>query len=375
MVSRATIGVAFAVLTACAEPPKQTVDARPMLVRTLAPWGLQPTSASTAVGMLAWHAPRDTCPHVYRLTVAYEPNLKFEEDSVSYLALGEDPKRKDTEADDGGPIGVDEVVAGRLFYQGLRAERDGATRDVSYGREAFGPASPTAGCLPQTWDPMEDAFALGWPRLPGRLTQVGESWNGLRVEAKCDRAACVDPKTGGGGPDNHHRTCTTQDWQETLLGIYDVGEQRVAWIRSTWTDGHEGEGIDTERHTLVSLDSGRPVWSHTMVDHRFAQPTADGSFAPVVRNWQLEAIDACPGSLASLGWQRDEATVAEAERAAEELGRSDELRRTRRRAAAREQLQQRRLEEQDKAGGLGEMKPLSPPIVTPRRQEDPPSPE
>ncbi len=374
MVSRATIGLALAVLTACAEPPKQTVDARPMLVRTLAPWDLQPASAPTAVGMLAWQAPRESCPHVYRLTVSYEPDLKFEEDSVSYLALGEDPKRQDPDPDP-GPIGTDEIVAGRLFYQGLRAERDGATRDVSYGREAFGPASPTAGCLPQTWDPMEDAFALGWPRLPGRLTQVGESWNGLRVEAKCDRAACVDPKTGGGGPENHHRTCTTQDWQETLLGLYEVDGERLAWIRSTWTDGHEGLGIDTERYTLLSLDHGRPVWSRTMVDHRFAQPTADGSFAPVVRTWQLESIDACPGSLAALGWTRDEATIAEAEHNATELGRSDELRRTRRRAAAREQLEQRRREEQDKAGGLGEMKPLSPPVVTPRPSGAPASPE
>lgn len=369
---RLTIALGLAVGSGCAEPAKQTIDEHPKLVRTLAPWGLQPTSAATAIGTLAWQAPTDDCPHVYRLTVSYEPDLKFEEDSVSYLSLGEDPKYEGEVADGSGPIAADAVVPGRLFYKGLRAERDGATRDVSYGREAFGPASPTAGCLPQTWDPMEDAFALGWPRLTGRLTQVGESWNGLRVEAKCDRAACVDPKTGGGGPDNHHRTCTTQDWQEELLGIYDLGGERVAWIRSMWTDGHEGEGIDTLRHTLISLEHGRPVWSQTVVDHRFAQPTADGSFAPVVRTWQLEAIDACPGSLSSFGWTRDEDTVAAAKMGTEELGRTDELRRTKRKAAARERLQQKRRERQERAGGVGEIKPPSPPVVTPRRPDAPP---
>jgi hypothetical protein len=359
----------------CAAPPAATVDARPQLVRSLTPWSIEPTSAATAVGTLAWQSPTDACAQVYRITVAYEPDLKFEEDSVSFLALGLDPKREGDLGDGAGPIPVDSVVGGRLFYQGLRAERDGATRDVSYGRTAFGPAAPTAACLPQTWDPMEDAFALAWPRLPGRLTAVGEHWNGLRVEAKCNRAACVDPKTGGGGPDNHHRTCVTQDWQESLLGLYEVDGQRLAWLHSTWTDGHGGEGIDTERFTLVSIDHGRPVWSQTIVDHRFAQPTADGAFAPVVKTWQLEAIDDCPGSLSDLGWTRDETTIADANRIAQELARSDELRRNnrkKRKIEARMKAQDERRQEGGDAPPAGdEMNPLSPPLVTPAGETRP----
>jgi hypothetical protein len=333
-------------LVGCAVPPPSTVDARPHLSRRLAPYGVEPTSVASEVAMLAWQAPPGDCAHVYRITTSYEPDLKFEDDSVSYVALGPKPERDGTmPALPTGPIGTDEIVEGRLFYQGLRAERDGASRDVSFGRELYGPAAPTAACLPQTWDPMEDAFALGWPRLTGRLTAVGEHFAGLRVEAKCNRAACVDPKTGGGGPDTHDRTCVTQDWQETLLGIYEIGgeggAERYAWMHSTWTDGQGGKGIDTERFTLVSIEHGRPVWSRTTVDHRFVQPTKEGPFAPVVRTWQLEAIDACPGSLAAAGWSRPDDVAAEATRLAEELGRTDELRRSRRRDEARRQRTQR----------------------------------
>lgn len=297
------------------------------MLRVLEPWGLEPASAPTEVAMLAWHAPTDACPPVYRLTASYEPKLRFEEDSTSWLALGRDPRRPAPEHDDAEAIARGEIVGGRLYYHGLRAERDGASRDVSYGRELFGPAAPSAGCLPQTWDPMEDAFALGWPKLPGRIVAVGERWNGLRVEAKCNRSACVDPKTGGGGPDNHHRACVTEDWQETLLGIYEIDGERYAWIGSTWTDGHEGAGIDTERFTLVSIEHGRPVWSQTVIDHRFSQPVAEGGFAPVKRTWTLEAVDDCAGALPAAGWAAPDDIAAEVERMREGLADVDALRR------------------------------------------------
>jgi hypothetical protein len=317
----------------CAEPAASTIDARPAMLRLLEPWGLQPASAPTEIAMLAWHAPSDACHEVYRITTSYEPALRFEEDSTSWLALGRDPRRPAEAHVEGEPIRAGEVVPGRLYYHGLRAERDGASRDVSYGRELYGPAAPSAGCLPQTWDPMEDAFALGWPKLPGRLVAVGERWNGLRVEAKCNRAACVDPLTGGGGPDNHERACVTQDWQETLLGIYEneADGERYAWIGSTWTDGHEGKGIDTQRFTLVSIDHGRPVWSQTVLTHRFSQPIADGGFAPVVRTWQLEAVDDCEGALPAAGWNVPphiaEELAAEVARMREGLADVDALRR------------------------------------------------
>src|SRR5688572_1237294 len=144
----ASIGAVLVVLAtmgACTGPDDATIEARPGMLRMLEPWGLAPESASTEVAMLAWHAPNDACPHVYRLSARYEPALKFETDSESWLALGLDPKRK-TGDPPPGPIADAEVWAGRLYYHGLRAERDGATRDVSYGRELFGPASPTAAC-------------------------------------------------------------------------------------------------------------------------------------------------------------------------------------------------------------------------------------
>jgi hypothetical protein len=329
---------------ACAEPAESTIDARPAMLRMLEPWGLEPASAPTEVAMLAWHAPSDACTEVYRISTSYEPALRFEENSTSWLALGRDPKRPAKGHREDAPIRSGEVVAGRLYYHGLRAERDGASRDVSYGRELFGPAAPSAGCLPQTWDPMEDVFALGWPKLPGRLVAVGERWNGLRVEGKCNRAACVDPLTGGGGPDNHDRACVTQDWQETLLGIYEIEDQRYAWIGSTWTDGHEGKGIDTERFTLVSIDHGRPVWSQTVLTHRFSQPVAQGGFSPVVRTWRLEAVDDCGGALPAAGWEppphETEALGTEIARMRSGLADVDALRRGGRRKDAKVRTQE-----------------------------------
>lgn len=317
----------LACMSGCAGPADTTVASRPAMQRMLEPWGIELQSAPTEVAMLAWQAPTESCAHVYRIRASYEPALKFEDDSVSWLALGIDPVRAAKLDLPEGAIGKHQVVPGRLYYHGLRAEREGASRDVSYGRTFFGPAAPSAGCLPQTWDPMEDAFALGWPELPGRIAAVGEQWNGLRVEAKCNRSACVDPKTGGGGPDNHHRTCVTEDWQEELLGIYEHGGERWAWIHSTWTDGHEGEGIDTERFTLVSVDHGRPAWSSTRIDHPFSQPVAAGGFAPVVRTWVLEAVDDCPGALPDVGWAAPPEISGEVARMRQGLADSDALRR------------------------------------------------
>ena len=93
----------------------------------------------------------------------------------------------------------------------------------------------------------------------------------------------------------------TIDLRERLAGVYEIAGQRVALVESHWDDGHEGQGIETDRMTLVSLDHGRPLWSRTRVNHRFPQPTADRSFAPVVRTWELQAQDGCAGALPQLG--------------------------------------------------------------------------
>lgn len=311
--------------------------------RAMQAYGLDPAPAELPSVELGWQAPPEDCPHAYRLTTGYEPALRFEEDGTASLVLGRHPRQRPERLQGvrppngasaaaraveigPGPIPPEVMVPAHLFYQGVRAERVGATRDVYLTREFAGPAAPTAACMPRTWDPMEDALALGWPKLTGRLTAVGERWSGLPVQGKCARSACVDPQTGGGGPDQHERTCVVGPWQEQLAGVYALRGELYAWIVSRWSDGHgHGQGISTERRTLVSLEHGRPVWSQTVVDHRFAQPVAEG-FAPVTRTWTLEAIDACPGSLHAAGWERPPALADEEARLRDRLAHADELR-------------------------------------------------
>jgi hypothetical protein len=310
------------------------------------PYGLDLAPATLSSVELGWQAPPEECPHAYRLTVDYEPTLRFEEDGTSSLILGRHPRQRpeplegprtpDRASDleraarsGAGPIPPGVMVPAHLFYRGVRAERVGATRDVYLTAEFAGPAAPTAACMPRTWDPMEDALALGWPELTGRLTAVGESWNGLPVEGKCARSACVDPQTGGGGANQHDRTCVTAPWHEHLAGLFEVRGELYAWIVSRWSDGHGATlGISTVRQTLVSVEHGRPVWSRTKVDHRFPQPVATGGFAPVTRTWTLEAIDACPGSLSAAGWERPPELADEDAELRERLANADELRKS-----------------------------------------------
>lgn len=331
---------------ACGGAAAGSVLEEPAVDRAMQAYGLDPTPADPPSVVLGWQAPPEDCPHAYRLTVDYEPALRFEEDGTSSLILGRHPRQR-PEALEGprapnrapdlaraaisgaGPIPPGVMVPAHLFYQGVRAERVGATRDVYLTAEFAGPAAPTAACLPRTWDPMEDALALGWPELTGRLTAVGEQWNGLPVQGKCARSACVDPQTGGGGPEQHDRTCVTTPWHEQLAGLYVLRGELYAWIVSRWSDGHgPGQGISSERRTLVSVEHGRPVWSQTTVDHRFSQPVADGGFAAVTRTWTLEAIDACPGSLATAGWERPPELADEELRLRDRLAHADELRKS-----------------------------------------------
>jgi hypothetical protein len=313
--------------------------------RAMQAYGLDLAPAELPSVELGWQAPPEDCPHAYRLSVDYEPALRFEEDGASSLVIGRHPRQQPERlhgprTPNGAPVGdraamtiptgpipPGVMVPAHLFYQGVRAERVGATRDVYLTGEFAGPAAPTAACMPRTWDPMEDALALGWPRLTGRLTAVGERWNGLPVEGKCARSACVDPQGGGGGPEQHDRTCVTAPWHEALAGLYELRGELYAWIVSRWSDGHgPGLGISTERHTLISVEHGRPVWSRTVLDHRFSQPVSNGGFAPVTRTWTLEAIDACPGSLHAAGWQRPSELADEEARLRDRLAHADELR-------------------------------------------------
>ncbi|MFO0635726.1 MAG: hypothetical protein U0168_23035 [Nannocystaceae bacterium] len=289
--------------SACSETPMSTFRALPQLREAFAPLGLEVEAMPDGVAALQWQAPSATCPWVMQLDVAYTPAQAYEQDSRSMLAIARDDDR--LALVDGAPIPAGVAAKLSLFYQGLRAEKRGQLREAWASGEFFGPAAPTAGCMPRTWDPMEDALALAWPRLPGRVVAVDESWEGLRVDGKCNRSPCVDPTTGGGGPDNHHRACVGMAWRERLAGVFEIADGRFALVESHWDDGHAGQGIQTERQTLISLEHGRPVWSRTVVDHRFPQPAADHSFAPVVRTWTMHTLDGCGGSLTTLGLTLD----------------------------------------------------------------------
>lgn len=292
-------------LASCSDATLESHGRLPKLVEALEPFGITPTVADTAVATLAYQPPTLECPHVIRIEVQNEPDLMHEPDSVSFLSVGIPPKSRN----DGPYTDV------QTLYRGFRAEK-GAQHAGSMSATEIGPTSPTAGCLPQTWDPIDDAMTLGWPELTGRLTGLGERWTGHRVAGKCNRAACVDPKTGGGGPDNHARTCVTQDWQNSLVGIFEHQDERLALVRGTWTDGHGAvdpsntTGIWAERFTLINLDHGRPMWSHNRLHHSFPQPTSDKSWSPIDRTWEMQAADMCPGSLASHGWDRAQDVLA-----------------------------------------------------------------
>jgi hypothetical protein len=315
-----------AAVAGCGEP-LATYEALPELRAALADTGLEPIAVDTGIAALAWQAPSASCSHVFRLRAHYEPELMHEGDHDDTLAIGLAPKQ--SRAGQGAPLPPGETAKLWIWYQGLRAEKRGSAREVFLSAEQVGPSAPTAACTPRTWDPMEDAFALGWPRLPARIAALDEHWTGLRVEGRCNRSACVNPHTGGGGPDEHERTCVTMSWDERLAGVVEIGGERFALVESRWSDGHAergDEGITTRRLALVSIDHGRPVWVRVVIDHPFPQMTAEKRMAPVQRTWTLEAIDACPGSLASVGWERPADLVAEHDRAIQALGDSDDLR-------------------------------------------------
>lgn len=284
--------------TACAEPPDSAVAALGQLRSDLALYGLEPVPEATSVATLAWQIPSASCAHAYRVSSTVDPPLQHEEASISTVAIAAKPGAEvATEPPRDG-----ETIPFDIYYRGLRAEKRGLFREGFANAELLGPAAPTAACTARTWDPIEDTIALGWPRLPGRLTAVDEFWTGLRVEGKCNRSACVDPVTGAGGPENHHRACVTMSWRETLDGIYEIAGERVALVRSHWDDGHAGKGLQADRVALVSIDHGRPVWVRHTLQHRFPELTIDSTFRPVVRTWVMESADSCPGSLAALGF-------------------------------------------------------------------------
>jgi hypothetical protein len=331
-------------LVACESSALGSHEHLPRLRSALEPFGVGVEVAPTHVTTLAWHAPQAECTQVYRIAIDYDPALAHEEASTSWLALGHHADDEETQPDSALPVPPGQTFAGRVHYEGIRVKDPGVSRDVWLSALHAGPASPTAGCLGQTWDPIDDALALGWPELTGRLTAVDETWTGLRVEGKCNKSACVDPLTGRGGADNAKRACVTQNFVETLGGVYELSSRPSgpemagepwALVTTTWTDGHgpadagNTVGIWSERVALVSVEHGRPAWARAVIHYNFGQQLAEGGWGPVTRTWEMQSVDACPGSLAAMGWTRSPSDVENAEEAAEALASSDELRKRR----------------------------------------------
>lgn len=278
------------------------------------------TAADTAVARLGWSAPPQSCRQIYRIDIDYDRAPMNEEPSTSYLAIGR--RMRDDAPRQTGPVPPHTTFPGHLFYEGVRVGPRGTHRDMHVGPTEVGPAAPTAACYERTWDPMEDALTLGWPALTGRPTAVGETWAGARVEGRCNKTACVSVEDRSGSL-AHDMECVTDGWRETLVGIYRMGEGHVAAIESSWEDGHGKTGIWTERRTLVSVESGRPVWSRTVVHHGFLNTT---------RTWTMTAVDDCAGSPAASGWTRPDDLVAEAERVTERFTEEQTPRRKRKSA-------------------------------------------
>ena len=262
------------------------------------PWAGEILPDATALGPriapLAYRAPDPACPWAYEIAIDYDVAPMAEEPSVSGALLARRPAKGYAGRTD-GPIPPGRTVEGRLFYQGVRVAKRGARRTVYFGRKAPGPAAPTAPCTARTWDPLEDFLALAFPELPGRPTTTGETWNGARVEGRCNKTACIDPETYAGGRENHLRPCVTEDVQETLAAVLDTDAGPVAAIEGRWSDGHGDRGISMERVALVSLAAGRPLYARTTIHHRFPQPTYDRRFGPITRTVTIRAVDRCEG--------------------------------------------------------------------------------
>jgi hypothetical protein len=310
----------------------------------LVDYGLEPSPTDTSVTHLSWQAPGEECLQSYRITVTYDHNPPKEKDSVSTLTIG--PPRQPA----AGPappriLSEGAIFEGRLYYDPMLFGEAGTERDMLISASLVGPAAPTAACLPRTWDPMDDALALGWPRLPARPVALGEHWRGARVEGRCNRTACVDPQTYMGGKDNHDRSCATMGWDEQLVGILEVGDERLAAVESHWSDGHPL--VSAKRRVLISVDHGRPVWAKVVIDHRPPQLGDDNTYAPIERSWTMESIDSCPGSLGAAGWQLPDDVVeasARAKRRFHEEEKERRMRATKERRLRREGIRNERSE-------------------------------
>jgi hypothetical protein len=214
---------------------------------------------------LRWQVP-GSCVEVYRVRI----DERFRDASVAVF------------------VGREEEHSSWLLALGRRGEQtlgllaredaDEASprvRELSWSATAVGPAAPDFACRRRSWDPIEDALALGWPALPGTRVRVGEAWLGATVEGRCHETVCANEQ----GKFEHDRRCRARPWRERLAG---AGEDLAVAV-SDWDDGHqEPVGILTSR--IAALHAGRPLWVSATVEHRWSG---------VHRSLELMRIDDC----------------------------------------------------------------------------------
>ncbi len=299
-------GAVLGVFCGCATPaPADLTDIADLAERLQTSYTVDILPSVGQVAPLQWRAP--SCEQVYRIRIDEQYPEDYirmthlqEEHSERYLVLAPDPGR----TADGG-----EIWHGRslVFSPGEAAKKP---RELLLSEHMLGPASPDAACYERTWNPTEDGLALGWPLLPGRPVAVAETWVGNPVEARCNRIACIDPQTRGGGESAHDLTCVTMSWREHLDGLYELGGQQVAAISSFWSDGHPLDvGVWSERVALVTT-TGRLVYAHATIHH---------NFLGITRDIVIDAVDDCPGSLPSAGFDPPAAVLDAVARAREQL--------------------------------------------------------
>jgi hypothetical protein len=221
-------------------------------------WWLAPRSVAAAE-VLSWQPPSE-CIEVYRVRVddrhrdqSVTVFVGHEEEHASYyLALARDPAR--TRTSELAP------VLGVLTV----ADHEPRVRELWWGTRAVGPSAPDFACRRRSWDPLEDTLALGWPRLPGVQTRVGEHFLGAPVEGRCHETVCLDPDGNFG----HSIPCRARPWSERLVSAQ--GEFSV--LVGDWDDGHDPArpelGILTSRTAV--LDEGRPLYVRAVIEQRWA---------------------------------------------------------------------------------------------------------
>jgi hypothetical protein len=219
--------------------------------------GLDDQQASAEA--LSWRPPGE-CVEVYRLRIDEHHrdqsvavfSGRNEEHATYHLALAADRARSS-----GSGLAA---VVGLLISN----DEEPWVRELWWSPTAVGPNAPDFACRRRSWDPLEDALALGWPRLPGARARVGERWQGAAVEGRCHETVCLDPD----GSFGHTVPCRAPAWTERLAGA----EADLALILGEWSDGHDPArpeiGILTSREVVI--DEGRPLYVRAVIEQRWA---------------------------------------------------------------------------------------------------------